>query len=71
MTPGGLGYLNWFVVVTVVAVRMMQAPLNQVVDVIPVSNRFVTTTIINIIYNQAPIINIIKVIFKGRTFAIY
>jgi hypothetical protein len=43
LAPGGLGYLDWSVVVAVVAVRMMQAPLNQVVDVVPVRNRFVTT----------------------------
>ncbi len=42
MAPGGLGQVDWPVVVAVVAVGMMQATLNQVVDVVPVGNRFVT-----------------------------
>ena len=39
---GGLGQVDWSVVVAVVAVRMVQATLDQIVDVIPVGNRFVT-----------------------------
>ena len=41
----GLNQVDWTVVVAVIAMRMMQATLNQVVDMIPVLNRFVTAAV--------------------------